>query len=134
MTKRSRKAARSSGTVLVVDADHALRALVRRLLESRDYRVLDAGDAAAAEQIARVYVGPIHLLLVELDLAGASGLALADRLRASRPEPHVVFMSADAKADLIRKGQLAAGLPFIRKPFDGDELALMLRAALAAQR
>jgi DNA-binding response OmpR family regulator len=133
MTKRSRNAARSSGTVLVVDADPALRALVRRLLESRDYRVLDAGDSAAAEQIARVYVGPIHLLLVELDLAGASGLALADRLRASRPEPRVVFMSADAKTELIRKGQLGAGLPFIRKPFDGDELTLMLRAALAGR-
>ena len=133
MTKRSRKATRSSGTVLVVDADPALRALVRRLLEPRDYRVLDAGDSAAAEQIARVYVGPIHLLLVELDLAGGSGLALADPLRTSRPEPRVVFMSADAKTELIRKGRLGAGLPFIRKPFDGDELVLILRAALAGR-
>jgi CheY-like chemotaxis protein len=134
MTKRARKAARSSATVLVVDPDQSLRALVRRLLESRGYRVLDAGDSAAAEQIARVYVGPIHLLLVELDLAGASGPALADHLRASRPEPRIVFMSADARKELVRKGQLAAGLAFIRKPFDGDELALTLRAALAAQR
>lgn len=134
MTKRARKAARSSATVLVVDPDQSFRALVRRLLESRGYRVLDAGDSAAAEQIARVYVGPIHLLLLELDLAGTSGLALADHLRASRPEPRIVFMSADARKELVRNGQLAAGLAFIRKPFDGDELALTLRAALAAQR
>jgi CheY-like chemotaxis protein len=134
MTKRSPKAARSSATVLVVDPDHALRVIVRRLLESREYRVLDAGDSAAAEQIARVYVGPIHLLLVELDLAGARGLALADRLRALRPEPRVVFMSADAKKELIRRGQLTRGHAFIRKPFDGDELALTLDTALAGER
>jgi two-component system, cell cycle sensor histidine kinase and response regulator CckA len=134
MTKSSRNSARSSGTVLVVDPDHALRTVVRRLLESHDYRVLDAGDSAAAEQIARVYVGPIHLLLVELDLAGASGLALADRLRALHPEPRVVFMSAEPKKELVRKGELVTGLAFIRKPFDGDQLVLTLRAALAAQR
>ena len=134
MTKRSRKAASPSATVLVVDPDHGVRVLVRRVLESRAYRVLDAGDSAAAEQIARVYVGPIHLLLVELDLAGASGPALAERLRAFRPEPKVVFMSADAKKDRVRKGQLGAGTAFIGKPFDGDTLATALRGALAAQR
>ena len=134
MTKRSRKAAPSSATVLVVDPDHGVRVLVRRVLESRDYRVLDAGDSAAAEQIARVYVGPIHLLLVELDLAGASGPALAERLRAFRPEPRVVFMSADARKDLVRKRQLGLGTTFIGKPFDGEALATVLHTALAARR
>ena len=64
MTKRPRKAARSSGTVLVVDDDRSVRTIARRLLESHGYRVLDAGDAAAAERIAKLYVGPIHLLLI----------------------------------------------------------------------
>ena len=94
--------------------------------------MLDAADSTAAEQIARVYVGPIHLLLVEVDLAGTSGVALADRFVTFRPEPKVVFMSAVARKELVSRGQLGSRLAFIRKPFDRDELALMLRAALAA--
>jgi len=134
MTRKSRRAGRASTTVLVVDGDDALRALVRRLLESRDYRVLDAGDAASAEQIAKVYVGPIHLLLVELELAGTSGAALVERLRGVHPEPAVVFMSADAKKDLVRRGRLEPRLPFLHKPFGADDLALALRGARGAPR
>lgn len=32
-------------------------------------------------------MGPTHILLIEIDVSGASGLALADRLQSLRPEP-----------------------------------------------
>jgi len=134
MTKRPRKAARSSGTVLVVDHDHSVRTITRRLLESYGYRVLDAGDSPAAEQIAKLYVGPIHVLLVEVDVSGTSGLALADRLRSLRPEARVLFMSDHAQSELAKKGELGTQLPFIRKPFRGGELALKVRSGLGATR
>jgi two-component system, cell cycle sensor histidine kinase and response regulator CckA len=132
MTKRPREPGWSTGTVLVVDHDQSVRTTTRHLLESQDYRVLDAGDSVAAERIAKLYVGPIHVLLIDVDVSGASGLALADRLRSLRPELRMLFTSRQAQRELVKNGQLAAASPFIRKPFNADELALKLRSVLRA--
>ena len=131
-TTNPRKAARSSVTVLVIDQDHSLRTTARRLLESHGYRVLDAGDSAAAERIAKLYVGPIHVLLIEVDVSGTSGLELADRLRSLRPEPRVLFMSRHAHRELLAEGRIGARLPFIRKPFTGGDLTVKMRGVLGA--
>ena len=131
-TTTPRKAARPSDTVLVVDHDHSVRTTARRLLESHGYRVLDAGDSAAAERIAKLYVGPIHLLLIELDVSGASGVSLADRLRLLRPEPRVLFMSGRAHRELLAEGRIGARVPFIQKPFKARELTLKMRGVLSA--
>lgn len=131
-TSKPRKAARSSATVLVVDHDDSVRAAARRLLESHGYRVLDAGDSTGAERIAKLYVGPIHVLLIELDVSGASGVALADRLQLLRPEPRVLFMSRHAHRELLAEGRIRARLPFIQKPFKGRELPVKMRGVLNA--
>ena len=130
MTKRPRRPSRSSGTVLVVDRDHLLRKTTRRLLESHGYRVLDAGNVAGAEQIAKLYVGPIHVLLVEADISGMNGRVLADRLRLIHPELRVLFMSGHTQRELIEQGQLGARMPFVRKPFEKGQLALKVRGVL----
>src|SRR5262249_53699405 len=127
---RPREAARSSDTILVVDPDQSLRATTRHVLESLGYRVLDAGTPAGAEQIAKLYVGPIHVLLVEVDVAGTNGPALADHLRSLRAEPRPLFMSERAQGELVNNGELGARQPFIRKPFKPGELAMKVRQAL----
>jgi response regulator RpfG family c-di-GMP phosphodiesterase len=103
MQKSVRKTARSSSTVLVVDQDNARRARARRLLESIGCRVLDAGDTAAAEQIAKLFVGPIHVLLVDVDIAGTSGEELANRLRSLKPELRVLFMSGRNRRNFVKQ-------------------------------
>ena len=134
MAKSPRKAAPSSGTVLVVDPDDSLRKVTRGWLESVGYRVLDASDAASAEQIARLYVGPIHVLLVEVDFSGTSGQALAERLRSLHPELRVLFASGRPQKELVQQGRLGAHLPFIRKPLEKGRLALKVRGVLGASR
>ena len=131
MTKRSRKSGRASGTILIVEHDHALRMGARRTLESAGYRVLDAADAAAAEQIANLFVGPIHMLLIEVEGSGG-GPALADRLRSLRPESTVLFMSSRARGELVKRNDLSPRGPFIQKPFKAGELVVKVRHALSA--
>ena len=130
MQKSARKTARPSSTVLVVDHDNAERARVRRLLESSGFRVLDAGDVAAAEQIAQVFVGPIRLLLLDVNIVGIGAGELANRLRSLRPELRVLFMSERSQRDLVKQGRLGSREPFIRKPPVRTRLALKIRALL----
>jgi two-component system, cell cycle sensor histidine kinase and response regulator CckA len=82
---KTRRGAGRSGTVLVVDPDDALRRLARKWLEAHDFLALDAPDIGEAERIARVFVGPIHLLLTAVSLRGTEGAALAERLRSLHP-------------------------------------------------
>lgn len=130
-TQTLREAPGPSGTVLVADHDDSLRVLARRLLEAEGYRVLDAGDVTGAEQIATLYVGPIHVLLVDLDIPTTGGRALAERLRALRPELAVVFASDRPQRELVRQGRLGARTPFVRKPFARRRLAAQVRGVLA---
>src|SRR5712692_1205379 len=134
MTKRPRRASRSSGTVLVVDHDHSMRKVTRRFLVSQGYQVLDASNAADAEQIAKLYVGPIHLLLVEADLPRIGGRGLAARLRSLHPALKVLSTSSRPQSELIRRGKLRARMPFIPKPFVRDQLAAKIREVLGYSR
>jgi CheY-like chemotaxis protein len=124
-----RDAAISSATVLVVDHDPAQRLTARRLLESEGYLVLDAGDATGAEQIATLYVGPIHVLVVELDVRTMGAHTLAERLRGLHPEMRVLFASDRPRRELA--GRVDARTPVVRRPFEKSRLAAKLRTVLS---
>ena len=61
-----------------------------------------------------------------------SGPQLADRLRASRPDLRVLFMSGYADDAVIRHGILETEVAFIQKPFTPDALARKVRETLDA--
>ena len=134
MRQRRHKASRASETVLVVDHNDSVRKVTRQFLESRGYQVLDASDATGAERIVKLFVGPIHVLLVEVEIPRMGGPALADGLRSLHPEIRVLFMSDRTQTELIKQGQLGIRVPFIRKPFDRVRLALKVREMLANSR
>ncbi len=126
----SRRRTSSAGTVLVVDPDDSFRQVVRSWLEPRDFVVLDAGDASDAERIARLYVGPIHLLLIEVSLPTVGGRELTERLRSSHAELRVLYTSFKSHAELARKREHPPGLPFLRKPFTEEQLVSRIGEAL----
>jgi two-component system cell cycle sensor histidine kinase/response regulator CckA len=80
-------------TILLVEDEERLRELTRALLVDRGYTVLSAEHPADALELARQYMGPIHLLLTDVVMPGISGLSLARKLAAPRPDMKVVYMS-----------------------------------------
>ncbi len=128
--RQNRGVPRSWETILVVDDEDSVRTGVRQTLACQGYRVLDASDDAAAEQIVKLYVGPIHLLLAQVDPPKVSGRALADRLRSLHPELGVLFLSYQTSRELIRQDLLESGTPFLRKPFSDVQLTAKVSALL----
>ena len=122
---------RGSETVMVVEDEAALRALARRVLEKHGYTVLEAPTADVALRLARE-IGPIHLLLADVVLPGASGPALADQLLAQRADLKVLFMSGYTEDAISHRGVLAPNRPFINKPFTAEALAAKVREVLDA--
>ncbi|HEY6158167.1 MAG TPA: response regulator [Gemmatimonadales bacterium] len=121
---------RGSETILLVEDEPELRALTRRVLEKHGYTVLDAGSAGGGLEIARDHTGPIHLLLADVVLPGASGRMLADELLTRRAELKVLFMSGYTEDAVVHRGVLAAHTAFIQKPFSAEGLAAKVREVL----
>jgi two-component system, cell cycle sensor histidine kinase and response regulator CckA len=124
-------AVQGTETVLLVEDEDSLRSLLRELLESFGYSVLDAGQGVDAMRIAREHSSTIQLLLSDLVMPQMTGRELADRLTRLRPGLKVLFMSGYA-AGAAPNLEIPAYAAYIEKPFTADALAGALRALLDA--
>jgi two-component system, cell cycle sensor histidine kinase and response regulator CckA len=128
-TRPGPAAVRGTETVLLVEDEDALRSLLRELLESFGYSVLEAGLGADALRVAREHPGAIHVLLSDLVMPQMTGRELAERLTRLRPETKVLFMSGYA-AGAAPRHEIPGGAAYIEKPFTADAVAGAIRALL----
>jgi CheY-like chemotaxis protein/AraC-like DNA-binding protein len=116
--------------LLAVDDDPGMRDSYRAMFES-DYELLTASDAEAALQILEQRT--IDVMLLDIMMPGLNGLALLDVLKVRPVPPKVVVVSAlnDARSTLtaLRLG----AHDYITKPFDVDELELVVRHLIVGQ-
>lgn len=117
------------GVLLVVEDDPSLQKLVRHILTSRGYEVLEAGCAEEAERIGRERRGPIDLLLTDMVLPGEGGCAVARALRQVRPGLRIVYMSGYSEEMAMRQG-LEPDARLLQKPFTPEALLEAVRGAL----
>jgi signal transduction histidine kinase/CheY-like chemotaxis protein len=119
-------AAAGSETILVLEDEAAVRALATRALRGAGYHVLEAADGAEALTRCSEWSGPIDLALSDRMLPHLSGPEVIERLRETRPELRVVFMSGYADESFAKDA------PFVQKPFRCAELLRVVRQALDA--
>jgi two-component system cell cycle sensor histidine kinase/response regulator CckA len=124
-------AARGSETVLLLEDEAALRALIRMVLGNAGYTVLDAAGAAAALSLAGAHAGPIHLVITDVVMPGMSGPEIAERLALLRPEARILFMSGYAGAAMGHRGTVPAGAQLLEKPFNAQGLLHRVREVLS---
>lgn len=132
-------------TFLVVDDDPSIVALCSTKLEQAGFTVLRAGGSSEALKICKEHRGPIHLVLIDL-LLPLPGLQLAAEknpfprvhghqlpglLLAQRKGIRVAFMSGYSDPELKGLGIARKTIPFLRKPFTGEQLVQTVREVLA---
>ena len=72
----------------------------------------------------------MDLVITDVVMPGMSGRELGDRLARLRPGTPVLYTSGFTDEDVIRRGMLEEGRPFLQKPFTPHELARAVREAL----
>lgn len=117
-------------TVLLVEDDAPVRALVKAVLENTGYHVLPANDGREGQHAAQSYEGPIHVLVCGTIMPHMSGPALARSLRVRRPDLKVLFITGGTDAELSRGGTLSTQGDVLRKPFTNDALVETVRRVL----
>jgi PAS domain S-box-containing protein len=120
-------------TILLVEDEDALRLMIREILSSAGYQVIEGPSPEETLAAARSFPGPIHLLLTDVVLPRMSGRQVAGSLRPSRPEARVLFMSGYTDDAISHHGILERGVHFLQKPFTTDALLRKVRAVLDAR-
>ncbi len=116
-----------SETVLVVEDNAELRAIVVRQLREQGYRVLETEDAAGA--LALLERAPIDLLMTDMMLpGGVNGLELVRQAHDLLPGLPVLL--ASSHADAMQEADGGPPFPTLAKPFRAAELARAVRGAL----
>jgi two-component system, cell cycle sensor histidine kinase and response regulator CckA len=113
-------------TILLVEDEQAVRAVVRRMLEGLGYDVVEtAGPAQALELLSRETT-PVDLLLTDVVMPTVSGPDLAVQVRRAHPGVRVLYMSG------FNDRQVDGAL--LRKPFSVEQLGTHVRHVLDGER
>ncbi len=104
-----------------------VRQLIRSLLTSDGYEVIEAVDGTDALEVSRRYAGVIDLLLTDVRMPRMNGPELVREIQKERPQISVVVMSAYSSGELER---VANSTNFIRKPFIAKALTQKIEDVL----
>lgn len=121
-------------TILVVDDEYLLRAMLSDYLQECGFKVLEASSADEAVSIIEMVEVTIDLVFTDVSMPGSmDGFGLAKWVRANRPGLHVILTSGDAKKTEAAK-QLCEKEPFFNKPYDLKAIVAKIRATLDLSR
>ncbi len=114
-------------TVLVVDDEQLIRWSLTDRLSRDGYRVLEADTAAAA--LERHKEG-VDLVLLDFRLPDADGLEVLKQIKESDPDTLVILLTAYSSVDNAVEAMKHGAYHYANKPFNVDEIALLVAKAL----
>src|SRR5271170_3852074 len=121
----------SEWTLLVVDHETKVRNALERCLES-DYRLIAV--ATVTEALEVINREEVDLVLCEHRAPHTDGVDFFRRTRISHPEIIRVLFTGDANPhDIARSINEAAVHQFVRKPWNSDQLHLLIKRALESR-
>jgi two-component system, cell cycle sensor histidine kinase and response regulator CckA len=121
---------KGSDTVLVVEDEDAVRALVGRVLRKQGYEVIEAPNGRAALRLAELHGERIRLVVTDVVMPEMGGRELAEQLRRARPELRFLFMSGYTDDAAVRRDIADGHTYFLEKPFSPTVLARTIHEAL----
>jgi DNA-binding NtrC family response regulator len=115
-------------TILLVDDEQSVRAIVVKILRRAKYNVIEAENGETALQIAKTHPGKIDIVITDMFMPGLRGPEVVQALTPMRPGLRALFMSGYADQD--SRTSVPSGANFLSKPFSGQELTAAVEAVL----
>jgi two-component system, NtrC family, response regulator AtoC len=117
-----------SAKVLVVEDDAAMRELLVDEIGEAGYQVLEAEGGREGVEIARRE--PVELVITDLRMPDLDGFDLIRDIKASPGAPHIVMITAFGSIQSAIKAVKLGAYDYITKPFEMEELILVIEKAL----
>ncbi|HEY2905379.1 MAG TPA: sigma-54 dependent transcriptional regulator [Vicinamibacterales bacterium] len=118
-------------TVLVVDDEQLIRWSLSEHLSGAGYRVVEAATAAAA--LERHAEG-VDLVLLDFKLPDGDGLDVLKKIKEADPDTLVILLTAIASVNTAVEAMKNGAYHYANKPFNLDEIALLVEKALETTR
>src|SRR5262249_9240483 len=112
---RPKSLSKRKGTLLIVDDEEGPRESLR-LIFKEDYEILMAGDGPTAIELATK--NKVDVAVLDIRMAGMSGIEVLGRLKTVEPSIEVVMMTAFETTDTMRQALRLRACDYINKPFD----------------
>ncbi len=122
--------AESERTILVVDDEPGVRAVVRATLEQAGFGVLTATDGDDAILVFRQHMDAISCVLLDLTMPRKGGTEVIRELRAIRPDVPIVLTSGYDESDVVHRLGALELAGFVQKPYRGSDLLAAIHKAL----
>ncbi len=117
------------GRILVVDDEDGLRAYLAEALAGAGHDVATAGSVD--EALARLASQAFHVVVTDLRMPGAGGMAIVRRVRAEQPETEVIVLTAFGSVDTAVEAMKLGAFDYLQKPIASPaELRLVVARAV----
>jgi CheY-like chemotaxis protein len=117
-------------TVLFVEDEVAVRGMARRILEKRNYQVVEAADGREALACYAEHDQTIAIVITDLLMPVLDGPSFIRELRRINPSVPVIVTSGNMEGVSFPPEEKARVQAFLTKPYTADELLICLNHAL----
>jgi len=128
-----RRSTRGLETILLVEDEPQICAVLAEALSAHGYRILVASGGDEALFLFEQNATSIQLVVSDVDMPGMSGYDLAQRLKAIRTEVRIIFISGYAEEQLAPARETGLVAAFLSKPFSPQTLTRTIREVLTRQ-
>lgn len=118
--------------ILVVDDEESMRDVLSIMLERTGYAV--SGVASGEEALERLNKEIFDLVITDLRMAGVDGIEVLKAAKSASPETVVLVITAFASAESAVEAMKQGAYDYLTKPFQIDEVQLIIRNALEKRR
>ena len=115
-------------TILVVDDEEAICAVMQELLQRKGYNVLIALDGDKALEI--LGSNNVTAVISDIVMPGMGGKDLLTAINAKYPQIPVIMMTGYGDAFSIKQVMALGADEYITKPFKGDEVSMIIERVL----
>jgi DNA-binding NtrC family response regulator len=121
-----------AATILVVDDETLIRFSLSERLTAEGYRVLEAGTVVQA--ISTHHDEDVDLVLLDYKLPDGDGLRVLKKIEDDDPDTLVILLTAYSTVDTAVEAMKHGAYHYANKPFNLDEIALLVEKALETTR
>src|SRR5437667_5267310 len=118
--------------ILIVDDDADIRRAFRRNREGEGQQVVEAGDGQ--EAVRQVAAEQPDLVVMDIRMAGTSGLETLKKLRELNPKLLIIMMTAYGTTQTAIEAMKLGAYDYVLKPLDVPKLKVLVAGALKAAR
>jgi len=116
------------GRILIVDDDREMLDLLRDVCEGGGFEVCTEENGVHA--LRRVEEEPFEVVISDIEMTGIKGLELLKRIKGYTPFTPVILITAFGSIESAKKAMQLGAFDYLTKPFDMDDLLVVIEKAL----